>query len=320
MSETGNKIGKVFLFFLVFFMLVWYGSRIVEPKDNLDQYGMKDVSANGILSEGKDSIDVLFLGDSLVYSSISPMEMYEKEGFTSYLCSTPAQPLYYTKSLLERTLQNQSPKLVVLEADTFFRDFLATDPAVEKIKELFPLFEYHDRWKNLQAQDWTGDVHYTYNNVLKGFRIHREIKPVEKIGSYMDDHKKGENISILNRWVMDSIVQMCREKDCQVLVFSAPSYKNWNWKRHDAVQNYCDENHIPYLDLNTETKSLSIDWKEDTRDQGDHLNFKGAMKVTKYMESYLKQNYDLQDHRQDEHYQSWNDSLENYKKTIEGKK
>ena len=91
MSETGNKIGKVFLFFLIFFMLVWYGSRIVEPKDNLDQYGMKDVSANGILSERKDSIDVLFLGDSLVYSSISPMEMYEKEGFTSYLCSTPAQ-------------------------------------------------------------------------------------------------------------------------------------------------------------------------------------------------------------------------------------
>ena len=166
MSEKWSRLGRIFLFFLIFFMLVWYGSRIVEPKDNLDQYGMKDVSANGILSEGKDSIDVLFLGDSLVYSSISPMEMYEKEGFTSYLCSTPAQPLYYTKSLLERTLQNQSPKLVVLEADTFFRDFLATDPAVEKIKELFPLFEYHDRWKNLQAQYWTGYVDYTFYNVL----------------------------------------------------------------------------------------------------------------------------------------------------------
>ena len=37
------------------------------------------------------------------------------------------------------------------------------------------------------------------------------------------------------------------------------------------------------------------------------------------MESYLKQNYDLQDHRHDEQYQSWNDSLENYKKTVEGK-
>ena len=80
MSEKWSRLGRIFLFFLIFFMLVWYGSRIVEPKDNLDQYGMKDVSANGILSEGKDSIDVLFLGDSLVYSSISPMEMYEKEG------------------------------------------------------------------------------------------------------------------------------------------------------------------------------------------------------------------------------------------------
>ena len=236
------------------------------------------------------------------------------------MCSTPAQPLYYTKSLLERTLQNQSPKLVVLEADTFFRDFLATDPAVEKIKELFPLFEYHDRWKNLQAQDWTGDVHYTYNNILKGFRINREIKPVQKIESYMDDHKKGESISVLNRWVLDSIVQMCKEKGCQLLIYSTPSYKNWNWKRHDAVQTYCDDNQIPYLDLNTETKSLSIDWKEDTRDQGDHLNYEGAMKVTKYMEEYLKKHYDLEDHRQDEQYQSWNDSLVNYNKTIEDRK
>jgi len=80
MSEKWNRIVRIFLFFLIFFTLVWYGSRIVEPKDNLGQFGMKDVSANGILSERKDSIDVLFLGDSLVYSSISPMAMYEKEG------------------------------------------------------------------------------------------------------------------------------------------------------------------------------------------------------------------------------------------------
>lgn len=320
MSGKWKIIGRVTLFFLIFLILAGYGSCIVNPKDNLDQYGMRDISANGILSEQKDSIDVLFLGDSLVYSSISPMAMYEREGFTSYLCSTPAQPLYYTKSLLERTLQEQSPKVVVLEADTIFRDFLATDPIVEEIKAMFPLFEYHDRWKSLQLQDWTDDVHYTYNNVLKGFRINREKKPVQKIGSYMDDRKKGESISIVNRWVLDSIVQMCQEKGCQLLIYSTPSYKNWNWKRHDAVQTYCDSKNIPYLDLNTETKSLSIDWKADTRDQGDHLNYEGAMKVTRYMETYLKMNYDLKDHRQDAKYQSWNDSLVNYKKMIEGQK
>lgn len=38
------------------------------------------------------------------------------------------------------------------------------------------------------------------------------------------------------------------------------------------------------------------------------------------MEEYLKKHYDLEDHRQDEQYQSWNDSLVNYNKTIEDRK
>lgn len=319
MSGKWKPAGRVIVFFLLFFVLVWYGSRIVEPKDNLDQDGIRDVSANGILSEKEDSIDVLFLGDSLVYSSISPMEMYQRQGFTSYLCSTPAQPIYYAQSFLEKALQTQHPKLVVLEADMMFRGFVSTDPLVESVKEVFPLFEYHDRWKHLQPQDWTGEVHYTYNNVLKGFRISREIKPVDRVGSYMDERRNKETIPLINRWILDSIVKQCQEKGCPVLIYSAPSYINWNWKRHDAVQAYCDQAHIPYLDLNTQIKELGINWKEDTRDHGDHLNFEGAMKVTRYMESYLKMNYDLEDHRQDPVYQSWNDAWINYQKSVEGR-
>lgn len=320
MTRKWKNIGKTILFFLIFALLTTYLSRLVIPKDNMEQFGMRNVAANGILAEKADSIDVLFLGDSLVYSSISPMKMYEDHGFTSYLCSTPAQPLYYTKNLLERTLKEQSPKVVVLEADAIFRDFDLAAPLVQEIQERFPLFEYHDRWKNLQSQDWIGNVRYTYNNALKGSRLEKTIQPVKDIQNYMDSRRKNEEISLINYWILDSIANLCKENNCELLIFSAPSYKNWNWKRHTAVQNYCDQNKVPYLDLNTDAYSVSIDWTKDTRDQGDHLNYQGALKVTRFIQEYLKKNYDLPDHRNDKTYRLWDEALITYKKSMEALK
>lgn len=312
-----KNLRNTILFFSLFFLLITYFSRLMTPKDNMEQYGMRNVSVNGILAEKPNSIDVLFLGDSLVYSSISPMVMYENQGFTSYLCSTPAQPLYYTKNLLERTLKEQSPKVVLLEADAIFRSFDVTAPFIQEIQERFPLFEYHDRWKNLHYQDWVGDINYTYKNVMKGSRFNKDIFPVENIKDYMKMHRKNESISFLNRWILDQIVNTCKENDCDLVFFSVPSYTNWNWKRHDEIQKYCDQNQISYIDLNSDPHSVSIDWTKDTRDKGDHLNYNGAMKITRFMENYLKQNYDLPDHRHDPAYHLWKEDLVAYKKNIE---
>lgn len=320
MQFKWNYFRNTIFFFVIFFLLAAYFSRLMVPKDNMEQYGMQNVSANGILAEKPDSIDVLFLGDSLVYSSISPMKMYENQGFTSYLCSTPAQPLYYTKNLLERTLKTQSPKVVLLEADAIFRDFDLSAPFVQEIQDLFPLFEYHDRWKNLQLEDWLGNVRYTYNNSLKGSRLEKDVQPIKNIKNYMDNPKKIEEIPWINYWILDSIVNSCKEKNCELVFFSTPSYTNWNWKRHDSVQKYCDEKSIPYIDLNTDAYPITIDWTKDTRDKGDHLNYSGALKVTSFMEKYLKQNYELPDHRSDPSYHLWNEAIVSYKKVIKALK
>lgn len=311
-----NYFFKIVLFFIILFLLIAYFSRLMIPKDNMEQYGMQNVSANGILAEKQNSIDVLFLGDSLAYSSISPMKMYENKGFTSYLCSTPAQPLYYTRSLLERTLKNQNPQVVLLEVDAVFRDFDISAPFIQEIQHIFPLFEYHDRWKNLQSKDWLGKVHYTYNNSFKGSHLEKNIQPIYDIKNYMNKPKKVEKIPWANYLILDSIVNSCKENNCALVFFSAPSYTNWNWKRHNEIQKYCEEKSIPYLDLNTDTYSISIDWTKDTRDKGDHLNYNGALKVTSFIESYLKQNFNLPDHRKDPSYRNWGEALIAYKKAV----
>ena len=68
--------------------------------------------------------------------------------------------------------------------------------------------------------------------------------------------------------------------------------------------------------MNLVPGELNIDWENDTRDKGDHLNFYGTQKATAYLGRYLKEHYSLPDHREDADYSKWNDALARYEKVI----
>ena len=60
-----------------------------------------------------------------------------------------------------------------------------------------------------------------------------------------------------------------------------------------------------------------MNWKVDSMDKGDHLNLSGAHKVTAYLGTYLKEQYQLSDHRSEEQYQEWNTLAVSYKEETE---
>ena len=71
-----------------------------------------------------------------------------------------------------------------------------------------------------------------------------------------------------------------------------------------------------YIDLNLKNDTLKINWETDTRDAGDHLNYRGAVKVSDYLAKYLKSSGKLIDHRGEADYKLWADANNVYEKEV----
>lgn len=301
-----KKKTRILLFILIFVMILSAVSFAMQRIAVSMKDGMTGRSRTfaSVRAEAKDTIDVLVIGDSESYTSMSPMDLWKQTGITSFDCGQPGQRIQETSFLLKEALKTQSPKLVIFETNTMFRNpgFLAnlTMSVVEPIRYYFPVFRYHNLWKQLfDGKKNAG------RSVFKGFEIRDKVVPYEGSDQYMKETKDVQQIPEFVYCYMEDIKKMCRDNNAELLLMSAPSPHNYNYRKHNALEKYAKENGLPYIDLNMRTKEIGIDWKTDSYDKGDHLNLHGARKVTAYMGKYLKENYSLPDHRGEDGYQEW---------------
>ena len=69
----------------------------------------------GFYDEDENSLDVVYLGASEVYSDIAPGYAYERSGVTGYLFATQANSILNYKAQLKNILSRQNPDLIVIE-------------------------------------------------------------------------------------------------------------------------------------------------------------------------------------------------------------
>lgn len=298
--------------------LLALASRVVMPKNNQAEFGQADAPAFGVLGEPRDSIDVLFLGDSEAYCSFSPLQLWGEQGIASYVGATSGQRLPYTRSILLKALRNQRPRVVVLETNCLFRKTSAEFAAMRALADAFPVFEYHSRWKNLRPEDFTATPRATWTDPNKGYRLRTAVKAVnaETSKTYMDPKGETSNVPRLNRWYLDDIARICRENGAQLVLVSTPSVKNWSLSRHVCVEAVASELDVPYIDFNMGSTRIDIDWQRDTLDKGDHLNLRGAQKTTSAMGVLLRREFGIISHAGDASYQSWDDDYARYQKDV----
>lgn len=315
MKKCIRRIGGSALFLTGLAVLLLIASNLLRPRDNRPECGIHDLTANGILGEAENSVDILVVGDSESYSAISPMELWEQHGFTAYACGTTGQRLCETERFLRQAFVRQSPKLVILETNTIYTPVNIKNWLVCQAEQAFGVFKYHDRWKSFQIDDIFKPVAYTWTDALKGYSFSAAVNPAPE-GEYMIPTEESEKIPEMNRRYVKSMAEFCQENGATLLLVSTPSPKNWNYERHNGIRQMADEYGLTYVDMNLEKEKVPINWATETRDNGDHLNYSGMVKATEFMGNYLKEHYSLPDHRNDKYYAEWDESLQQYNRVV----
>lgn len=303
MGKIKKILGSVvFLTGLVVIFLVL--SVIVEPQYEIYNIIEVEKKLAALEKEDSNSIDVIIVGDSETYSAYIPLQIWEEQGITSYVCGTNAQRLCDTYSILKSGFETQSPKLVVLEANCLFRyagmNQQSEPSALDEAGKLFPILQYHNKWK----QAWTlVDTSEQRKQELesdrKGFKLRTDSVPYTG-GEWMNETDKRKKFGDEVEDYLERIQELCFENNAELVLVSTPSPKNWNYAKHNTVNDWALKNDVNYLDMNLTHEEIQIDWANDTRDGGDHLNYEGAQKLSTYFGNYLKEIFELTDHREDE--------------------
>lgn len=308
-----KKIAGLVGFWAVLLAILIGLSHLAKPvREIYNINGVKD-KIKSVQAEKDNSIDVVFLGDSETYSAFNPLQIWKEHGYTSYILGTSAQRLCDSYEILKETCEKQSPSVVVLEANCFYRYAgISPNPEDKEINALgkyLPIFYYHNRWKNIIDENSFDTSSQKMERVRKGFKYRDNVEPY-KNGEWMQPSDDTEEFADLVEDYLVKIKELCDEKEMTLVVTSVPAPANWNSARHNSVQNWADKNNIEYYDMNTTVDEIGIDWHTDSRDSGNHMNYKGAVKVTSYFGELLDRKFDFPDRREDSYYDNWNDAVE----------
>ncbi|MBQ3302837.1 MAG: hypothetical protein IJH04_11970 [Eggerthellaceae bacterium] len=316
-NEALKTIGSVLSLVAISLLLLLGLSALFQPKDTSEEAGMIDASANAIMAEPADTIDVLFIGDSEAYSAISPLQLWGEHGITSYVCSAASIRLPYANQLLQIATQNQRPRVVIFETNMLFTVFSIDDLVTKELEGLLPIVRFHDRWKNITSENPFKTPEYSWTDDLKGFRISTTVSGDDNPSLVGETRTRSLYISATGRLYLSQMVDYCRSIGATPVFLSTPTLINWAPERHASIQAVADELGVAFIDLNVAPYIVEIDWDTETRDGGDHVNSVGAQKTTARIGDWLSWTFELEDHRGDASYQRWQTLYESYQAKLE---
>lgn len=310
---------KAVCFLVVLSLVLSLASKYIAPKNNNSDAGMYDPKTHGFISEPENSYDVLVIGNSDARCGFSPNELWHEFGYTSFVAGQNHQTPAMMYTLFEQFVKTQSPKVLIVETDIFFATPKFSKRSEKNLEALteyaFPILRNHDLWKRQTLETLLTPAQYTEHFFIKGQDIFVEAKP-DKRGERVPNKKEyvTPDISIF----MDLLLKRCENLGIKVFFVELPTTTSWNLSRHYATKAYADKHGITFLDMQVNMQELGFDFKTDTKDAGNHLNYDGAKKATKIIGDYLKENYsEITDRRGDPAYKSWDDDYIEYTKYVE---
>lgn len=315
-------IGIVIAFYCVYYMLCPRSGFLEE-----------------FYKQSENTVDVLFLGSSNAYSNINPAILWEEHGISSFMLCGNGQPIWNSYYYLEEAYKTQTPKLVVLEMFTVAAypggyDELGNVPcntlslkmsktkinamknSVTKADYLslclgLPIF--HNRWTEIfksELKPWEYD--------RKNEAITKGFFPVHFFESHeMIEYDYANRTALNEKHIeyLDKIVELTREHNSELLLIKTPYALDASYDAvYNSVSDYALNNGINFINMNTCIEEIGFSFKSDFADTV-HLNNIGVEKVSLYLGNIISDDYNIEDHRGQSTYSSWDDFSKLYDKT-----
>lgn len=321
MKKTAAKIAGLILSLC---LLLGYVNHVFEIKDDDGIY-----SVTNFYELEENTVDVLVLGSSHAYMSFNTGVLWREQGIASYVLAGSGQPMWNTYYYLKEALKEQTPRLIVLEGYRLVEEKEFTDvgfaikntyglkwsgnrvdairasvPGEQSLGVLLGYTQYHDRYGELSAVDFTRRKDSEKYDDWKGFEFGMITEPVEEpdISADMGYADLTEKTEAYYR----AVIELAQEKNIPVMVVIVP-YSGITREEQQIFhmgQRIAQEYQVPFLNYNTMQQEMPIDYAEDMFDPL-HLNGRGSCKFTSKWGTYIAEHYEIPDHRGDPAYDSW---------------
>ena len=329
--------GSIFVIILMIINLALNSIFIIKTNH-------REKLTEGLYSNTHDPLDVVLLGSSHMNSGINPNILWNQHGITSFNYATGGQPIDVTYYVLKEVLKAHKNPIVVVDlyylgltekhgAEGYIRSamdnikfspnkvdaIINSTPRNQWINYLFPIFKYHDRWKELTRNDFEFKPANAYYQ--KGFAAGSELYGKETTSDItttemVDLPPKSEEY-------LNKIIDLSKKEGFKLIFTATPHDYNGtatsnSWAKEPAkmfnkIAEISSINNIPFINYNKMIDEMGFDFKTDMFNLG-HLNVSGSQKVTLKLGEFLKENYTLTDHRKDAEYKEWNTDYIRYKK------
>ncbi len=294
--------------------------------------------------------DGVLIGSSPVDRAWAAPAAWNAYGMAVYAMDTDAFPLMMTGSLLDEILTRQdisfaavelhalsgkniqrngeqirwvteyirSPKLKlesILHAfsymDEWYPGALSRDP-ISRLSYFFPILKFHSRLTDEEGF-YPGDFDSGEND-MKGVYTSGKRLIMNEVD--LKPYEKTKELSAEQTALLDYIMDYCEEKDIQLLFYVLPSEVSDDDKGElNAACAYALDRGYPVLNGQSAEvlDAVEMDPETDFIDK-QHMNIYGSRRFTEFFAKWLEDTLDLEDHREDEAYASWDDAWKAYKK------
>lgn len=300
------------------------------------------VHIRGYFYEPQNTVDVVLIGASEVYTGFNSPLAWNEFGFTSYAIAYACMPGSVYKSVLSQALTTQSPKLVMFEINGFINGdlYLKNVHTINTWLDNAP--KINDKANNVAQITSGSDKMNTAVKLSEHLRnsIYKRLSYGSTVGKYKMD-KAGisytkcfatttsrKSTSMFSNYspklgsnsekCLRDLLQYCNDVGLKnVLFYRNPHcFNNSNPECYQNIASIVNEYGYDFVSFENSFAEMGLIPSEDFYND-DHVNIYGAEKTTRYIGQYIVDRYNVKTEHSQEDKDRWNLCVEKMNTVID---